>query len=50
VRKSLRWWFDAQFPKLSPQDWLAFARRTCREHSGGLDELNVKSIEVEEAQ
>jgi hypothetical protein len=36
VRKSLRWWFDAQFPKLSPQDWLAFARRTCREHSGAL--------------
>ena len=34
--KILRWWFDAQFPKLAPQDWLAFAQRTWREHRGGL--------------
>jgi pimeloyl-ACP methyl ester carboxylesterase len=26
----------AQFPKLSPQDWIAFAQRTWREHGGGL--------------
>jgi len=26
----LRWWFDAQFPKLAPQD----AQRTWREHAG----------------
>jgi pimeloyl-ACP methyl ester carboxylesterase len=32
----LRWWFDAQFPKLAPQDWLAFAQRTWREHDGRL--------------
>jgi pimeloyl-ACP methyl ester carboxylesterase len=32
----LRWWFDAQFPKLAPQDWLAFAQRTWREHRGRL--------------
>jgi pimeloyl-ACP methyl ester carboxylesterase len=30
----LRWWFDAQFPKLAPQDWIAFAQRTWREHGG----------------
>jgi pimeloyl-ACP methyl ester carboxylesterase len=28
----LRWWFGAEFPKLTPQDWIAFARRTWREH------------------
>jgi pimeloyl-ACP methyl ester carboxylesterase len=32
----LRWWFDAQFPKLAPQDWIAFAQRTWREHRGRL--------------
>ena len=32
----LRWWFDAQFPKLAPQDWIAFAQRTWREHEGRL--------------
>jgi pimeloyl-ACP methyl ester carboxylesterase len=32
----LRWWFDAQFPKLAPQDWVAFAQRTWREHRGRL--------------
>jgi pimeloyl-ACP methyl ester carboxylesterase len=32
----LRWWFHAQFPKLAPQDWLAFAQRTWREHNGRL--------------
>jgi pimeloyl-ACP methyl ester carboxylesterase len=32
----LRWWFHAQFPKLTPQDWIAFARRTWREHGGRL--------------
>src|SRR5260221_13427234 len=30
----LRWWFNAQFPKLAPQDWIAFAQRTWREHRG----------------
>jgi hypothetical protein len=33
---SQRWWFDAQFPKLAPQDWIAFAQRTWREHGGRL--------------
>ena len=32
----LRWLFGAQFPKLAPQDWIAFAHRTWREHGGGL--------------
>ena len=32
----LRWCFDAQFPKLAPQDWIAFAQRTWREHGGTL--------------
>ncbi len=32
----LRWWFHAQFPKLAPQDWIAFAQRTWREHGGRL--------------
>jgi pimeloyl-ACP methyl ester carboxylesterase len=32
----LRWWFHAQFPKLTPQDWLAFAQRTWRERDGRL--------------
>src|SRR5207245_10444254 len=32
----LRWWFDAQFPKLAPRDWIAFAQRTWREHGGSL--------------
>jgi pimeloyl-ACP methyl ester carboxylesterase len=32
----LRWWFDAQFPKLARQDWIAFAQRTWRQHDGRL--------------
>jgi pimeloyl-ACP methyl ester carboxylesterase len=32
----LRWLFGAQFPKLTPQDWIAFAQRTWREHGAGL--------------
>jgi pimeloyl-ACP methyl ester carboxylesterase len=32
----LRWLFEAQFPKLAPQDWIAFAQRTWREHGGRL--------------
>ena len=32
----LKWWFHAQFPKLTPQDWIAFAQRTWREHRGRL--------------
>jgi len=32
----LRWWFHAQFPKLTPQDWIAFAQRTWREDRGRL--------------
>ena len=34
--KILRWSLEAQFPKLSPQDWIAFAQRTWREHGGRL--------------
>jgi hypothetical protein len=32
----LRWWLETQFPKLTPQDWIAFAQRTWREHRGRL--------------
>jgi len=32
----LRWLIGAQFPRLEPQDWIAFARRTWREHDGRL--------------
>ena len=32
----LRWWFHAQFTKLAPQDWVAFAQRTWREGHGTL--------------
>src|SRR6516162_7840087 len=32
----LRRWFGAAFPKLTSQDWIAFARRTWREHRGRL--------------
>jgi pimeloyl-ACP methyl ester carboxylesterase len=32
----LRWLFEAQFPKLAPQDWIAFAQRTWHEHGGRL--------------
>jgi pimeloyl-ACP methyl ester carboxylesterase len=32
----LRRLFDAQFPRLSPQDWTAFAQRTWRENDGRL--------------
>jgi pimeloyl-ACP methyl ester carboxylesterase len=32
----LRWLFEAQFTKLAPQDWIAFAQRTWREHGGQL--------------
>ena len=32
----LRWLFAAQFPKLTPQDWIALAERTWREHAGAL--------------
>jgi hypothetical protein len=32
----LRWWFDAQFPKLAPQDWSVFAQGTWRQHDGRL--------------
>jgi hypothetical protein len=28
----LRWWLEAEFPKFTPQDWIAFAQRTWREH------------------
>jgi pimeloyl-ACP methyl ester carboxylesterase len=32
----LRWLFEAQFTKLAPQDWVAFAQRTWRECHGTL--------------
>jgi pimeloyl-ACP methyl ester carboxylesterase len=32
----LRWLFAAQFTKLAPQDWIAFAQRTWREDHGRL--------------
>jgi pimeloyl-ACP methyl ester carboxylesterase len=32
----LRWLFEAQFTKLSPDDWIAFAERTWREDHGTL--------------
>jgi pimeloyl-ACP methyl ester carboxylesterase len=32
----LRWLFDAQFTNLAPQDWIALAQRTWREHRGAL--------------
>jgi len=32
----LRWLLNAQFPKLAPHDWIAFAQRTWREHGGRL--------------
>jgi pimeloyl-ACP methyl ester carboxylesterase len=32
----LRRLFSARFPKLTPQDWIAFAKRTWREHGGVL--------------
>ena len=32
----LRWLFKAQFTKLAPQDWVAFAQRTWREGHGTL--------------
>jgi pimeloyl-ACP methyl ester carboxylesterase len=32
----LRWLFEAQFTKLAPQDWVAFAQRTWREGHGTL--------------
>jgi len=32
----LRWLFEAQFPKLAAQDWIAFAQRTWRKHGGRL--------------
>jgi pimeloyl-ACP methyl ester carboxylesterase len=32
----LRWWFDAQFPKLTRQEWIAFAQRTWRQRGGRL--------------
>jgi hypothetical protein len=36
IREILRWWFEVQFPKLAPQDWIAFAQRTWRERGGRL--------------
>jgi pimeloyl-ACP methyl ester carboxylesterase len=32
----LRWLFHEQFPKLAPQDWIAFAQRTWRDHGDRL--------------
>jgi pimeloyl-ACP methyl ester carboxylesterase len=32
----LHWLFAARFPKLAPEDWVALAQRTWREHGGGL--------------
>ena len=32
----LRWLFEAQFTKLAPEDWIAFAKRTWREDHGRL--------------
>jgi pimeloyl-ACP methyl ester carboxylesterase len=32
----LRWLFEAQFTKLTPDDWIAFAQRTWREDHGTL--------------
>ena len=32
----LRWLFEAQFTKLAPADWIAFAKRTWREDHGRL--------------
>src|SRR5262249_8194995 len=32
----LRWWVHAQFPKLTPQDWIAFSHRTWRQDRGRL--------------
>ena len=32
----LRWLLHAQFPKLAPRDWIAFAQRTWRERGGRL--------------
>jgi pimeloyl-ACP methyl ester carboxylesterase len=32
----LRWLIGAQFPRLEAHDWIAFARRTWREHGGRL--------------
>jgi pimeloyl-ACP methyl ester carboxylesterase len=32
----LRWLFEAHFTKLAPQDWIALAQRTWREHRGAL--------------
>jgi pimeloyl-ACP methyl ester carboxylesterase len=36
----LRWLFEAQFTKLAPQDWVAFAQRTWREGHGTLVPLH----------
>jgi len=36
AREILRWLFEAQFTKLAPQDWVAFAHRTWREGHGTL--------------
>jgi pimeloyl-ACP methyl ester carboxylesterase len=36
VAQILRWLCEAQFTKLAPRDWIAFAQRTWREHRGAL--------------